>query len=79
MQIMEGHHNTFRVRESDWQFKKVKDLVHYYLMVGLIPITGIILYTNIFIGPAKLAPIPEGYVPKHWEYYSVSLSLNFFC
>lgn len=38
-------------------------------MVGLIPVTAIILYANIFIGPATLTEIPEDYVPKHWEYH----------
>lgn len=44
-------------------------MFHYYLMVGLIPVSAIIFYTNVFIGPAQLTPIPEGYVPKHWEYH----------
>lgn len=52
-----------------WQWHKFKDMFHYYLMVGLIPVTGIILYTNIFIGPAELTPIPADYNPKHWEYH----------
>lgn len=38
-------------------------------MVGLIPVGAIIFYTNVFIGPAQLTPIPDGYEPKHWEYH----------
>lgn len=52
-----------------WQWHKFKDMFHYYLMVGLIPVGAIIFYTNVFIGPAQLTPIPEGYEPKHWEYH----------
>lgn len=52
-----------------WQWHKFKDMLHYYAMVGLIPVSAIIFYTNVFIGPAQLEPIPEGYVPKHWEYH----------
>ncbi|XP_046387896.1 NADH dehydrogenase [ubiquinone] 1 beta subcomplex subunit 5, mitochondrial [Ischnura elegans] len=64
-----GGHRTMPIIPSRWQWHKFKDLVHFYMMVGLIPVTAIVLYCNIFIGPAKLAEIPEGYIPKHWEYY----------
>jgi len=67
-----GGHNLITVRETRWQWTKFKDLVHYYVLVGVIPLTLLTLYVNIFIGPAKLAPIPEGYRPEHWEYYKVS-------
>lgn len=40
-------------------------------MLGVIPITALVLYSNIFIGPSQLAEIPEGYEPKHWEYEKV--------
>ncbi|KAL1123601.1 hypothetical protein AAG570_002677 [Ranatra chinensis] len=54
---------------SRWQYKKFKDLLHFYTLVGLIPVGAIIFYANVFIGPATLEEIPEGYTPKHWEYY----------
>ena len=44
-------------------------------MVGAIPATAIIFYSNVFIGPATLTPIPEDYEPKHWEYYKVNKKL----
>lgn len=40
-------------------------------MLGVIPAALIVFLTNIYIGPAKLAEIPEGYTPKHWEYHKV--------
>lgn len=51
------------------QWHKFKDMFHYYAMVGLIPAGLIIFYANVFIGPAQLEPIPDGYNPKHWEYH----------
>ncbi|XP_071439648.1 NADH dehydrogenase [ubiquinone] 1 beta subcomplex subunit 5, mitochondrial [Hetaerina americana] len=69
-----GGHRTMPITPSRWQWHKFKDLVHFYLMVGLIPVTAIVLYCNIFIGPAQLAEIPEGYVPKHWEYHRHPIS-----
>jgi len=68
---MSGHH-LMVIKETRWQWTKFKDLVHYYVLVGVIPLTLLVTYINVFIGPAKLAPIPEGYRPKHWEYHQVS-------
>merc|ERR1711997_258816 len=45
------------------------DYLHFYLALGAIPLGLCILVANIFIGPAKLEPIPEGYVPKEHEYH----------
>ena len=74
MRQMSGHGHHIHVTPSRFQWKKFKDLVHFYVMIGLIPITGIVLYCNIFIGPAQLTEIPEGYVPKHWEYHKHPIS-----
>jgi len=68
---MSGHH-LMNIKETRWQWTKFKDLVHYYVLVGVIPLTLLVTGVNVFIGPAKLAPIPEGYRPAHWEYYQVS-------
>ncbi|XP_059048724.1 NADH dehydrogenase [ubiquinone] 1 beta subcomplex subunit 5, mitochondrial [Achroia grisella] len=64
-----GHHKTFAMQPSRFQWHKFKDMFHYYVMVGLIPVSLILFYSNIFIGPAQLTPIPEDYNPKHWEYH----------
>lgn len=45
-------------------------MLHYYILVGAIPCGLVIFLSNVLVGPAQLEPIPEGYVPKHWEYYS---------
>lgn len=70
-------HRTFTLQPSRFQFNKFKDLLHYYLMLGLIPCGLGVMLTNIFIGPATLSEIPEGYTPEHWEYCRVkTLILN---
>lgn len=66
---MSGHDKHMVIQPSRFQWDKFKDLCHYYVMVGAIPIGLIIMYTNIFIGPATLTEIPENYEPKHWEYH----------
>lgn len=65
-----GHHQMI-IKPSRFQWDKFKDLLHFYVMLGVIPVTALVLYANIFVGPAQLAEIPEGYEPKHWEYEKV--------
>lgn len=43
-------------------------------MLGAIPVAAVIFYANVFIGPATLTEIPEGYHPKHWEYHRHPIS-----
>ncbi|XP_045514523.1 NADH dehydrogenase [ubiquinone] 1 beta subcomplex subunit 5, mitochondrial [Pieris brassicae] len=62
-------HKTMAMQPSRWQWHKFKDMLHLYFMVGLIPVGAIIFYSNVFIGPAQLTPIPSDYTPKHWEYH----------
>lgn len=68
-----SEHRTFPLKPSSWQYKKFKDSLHYYLMLGIIPCSLVVGYCNVFIGPATLSEIPEDYTPKHWEYYRVCL------
>ncbi|CAK9798834.1 NADH dehydrogenase [ubiquinone] 1 beta subcomplex subunit 5, mitochondrial [Anthophora plagiata] len=65
---MSSHH-VMEVTPSRWQWHKTKDWMHFYFFVGAIPAFIIIFCANVFIGPATLEPIPEGYTPKQWEYY----------
>nr|CAG4644372.1 EOG090X0FIE [Lepidurus arcticus] len=64
---MSGH--QMQITPSRWQYNKFKDYLHFYFMLGIIPCTLISVFVNVFVGPAELAEIPEGYVPKHWEYH----------
>lgn len=77
MQIrqMSGHGpRTMVIQPTRFQWNKFKDNLHFYTLVAALPIGSLIFLINVFIGPATLQPIPEGYEPKHWEYYRVSLS-----
>lgn len=71
---MSGGHKTMYITPSRFQWHKFKDLTHFYLMLGIIPATAVVLYTNLFIGPAQLTECPEDYVPKHWEYHRHPIS-----
>lgn len=72
---MSGHGpRLFALTPSRFQWHKFKDSLHYFVMLGIIPMAAILTYVNIFVGPATLQPIPDGYVPKHWEYHKVFLS-----
>jgi len=66
--------SRFNITPSRWSWNKYKDDLHFYFMLGILPILTFVFLVNVFVGPAKLAPIPEGYVPKHWEYYKHPIS-----
>jgi len=63
------HHRVLPYQPSRWQWQKFKDYAHFYIMLGVIPLLAFVTYVNVFIGPATLSEIPDGYVPKHWEYH----------
>ncbi|XP_071536727.1 NADH dehydrogenase [ubiquinone] 1 beta subcomplex subunit 5, mitochondrial [Panulirus ornatus] len=71
---MGGGPRKMIITPSRWQWHKFKDLLHFYIMLGVIPLGIMTFAINIFIGPAQLAPIPEDYVPKPWEYYAHPIS-----
>lgn len=64
-----GHKRTMIIKPSDFEKKRWLDHVHFYFWLGALPSFVVIGLTNLFIGPAELVDIPEGYEPKHWEYY----------
>ena len=65
------------ITASRWQWHVTKDLFHFYFMVGAIPLGIITFLANIYVGPATLTPIPEGYEPKYWEYYRVNFPFTY--
>ncbi|ODN00233.1 NADH dehydrogenase [ubiquinone] 1 beta subcomplex subunit 5, mitochondrial [Orchesella cincta] len=64
-----GHDRTLQILPSRYQWHKFKDLFHFYFFLGVIPLTAVVVYANIFIGPATLCEIPEGYEPEDHEYF----------
>lgn len=64
-----SEHRVMNIKPTSWQWEKTKDLLHFYFMLGAIPSLAIIFYVYVFVGPATLEPIPQGYNPKPWEYY----------
>ncbi|KAL7294568.1 hypothetical protein TKK_0012029 [Trichogramma kaykai] len=68
------HSGSMVITASRWQWHKTKDTIHFYLMVAGIPITLLITYANVFVGPATLTKTPEGYEPKYWEYFRHPIS-----
>ncbi|XP_045117094.1 NADH dehydrogenase [ubiquinone] 1 beta subcomplex subunit 5, mitochondrial-like [Portunus trituberculatus] len=69
-----GGPRTMDITASRWQWHKFKDMLHFYVMLGAIPLTALVFAVNVFIGPAQLAPTPEDYTPKHWEYHRHPIS-----
>lgn len=76
VRCMGGHARTMRITPSRLQWHKFKDMVHLYVMVGAIPLSAFLFCVNVFIGPAKLREIPEGYTPNYWEYYRHPITRN---
>lgn len=69
---MSGHGpRMIVVQPTRYTWNKWKDYTHFYTLVGAIPVCTLIFVVNVFIGPATLAPIPEGHRPEHWEYHRV--------
>jgi NADH dehydrogenase (ubiquinone) 1 beta subcomplex subunit 5 len=56
-------------RPSRWNYEKFKDYLHFYIMLGAIPLGALIIASNLMVGQAVLKPIPEGYEPEEYEYY----------
>lgn len=71
---MSGEDRVMHIQPSRYQWHLVKNWIHFYFLLGAIPIGIAITLVNVFIGPATLQEIPEGYVPKEWEYYQVRYS-----
>jgi len=76
-QALRGGHGSerhFNITPSRYSWNQYKDQMHFYIMLGVIPGLMVVFFVNVFIGPATLAPIPEGCEPKHWEYYRHPIS-----
>lgn len=72
--IRNGGHDqrTMHITPSRYNWQQYKDLFHFYFFLGVIPLSVLTFFINIFVGPATLEEVPPGYIPKHWEYHWVS-------
>lgn len=70
---MSGHHGPrlMALTPSRHSWHVFKDQLHFFVLLGVIPVLILVFCVNVFVGPAQLEPIPEGYHPEPWEYYQV--------
>lgn len=61
-------HNAMEITPSNADWKHVKNWFHFYFLISTIPIAVITTIINIRANP-ELSEVPEGYEPRHWEYY----------
>lgn len=66
---MSGHKKSITILPSNYEWQAWKDLVHQYVLMAAIPIGLIIAYSNLVVGQAQLADIPDDHTPEHWEYF----------
>ena len=74
MSVRHGGHGprNLPIKAGRYEWDKFKDYMNFYFCVGLIPIALLVTYINVFVGPAELKEIPEGYQPQDYEYEKVS-------
>jgi len=53
---------------SRWNDLQFREILAFYSIIVAAPLLAVTTYVNIFIGSAKLTPIPDGYEPKEEEY-----------
>lgn len=64
-----GSHNKMQVLPSRFEWERFKNDVHFYLLLGFIPMGLLIMCANLFIGQAELKDIQDGCEPMPWEYF----------
>ncbi|KER33137.1 hypothetical protein T265_00840 [Opisthorchis viverrini] len=69
-----GTKRLFEVKPSDFLNARALDTLHFYTMLGLVPCLVLVFLVNVFVGPAELTDIPEGYEPRYWEYHKHPIS-----
>ncbi|VDN11103.1 unnamed protein product [Dibothriocephalus latus] len=60
---------TMRIKQTGFHNGKVYDEMHFFIMLGVVPLGLLTFLTNTFIGQAELVETPEDYEPRYWEYY----------
>jgi NADH dehydrogenase (ubiquinone) 1 beta subcomplex subunit 5 len=61
-------HNAMEITPSNIDMKFTTNWMHFYIIIGAVPVAVITTIINIKANP-ELSEIPEGYEPRHWEYF----------
>lgn len=67
----DAHHGPRKmvIQPSRHQWDHFWDDTQYYALLGAIPCGLLAIFLYIFVGPAELTEIPEGYEPEEYEYH----------
>ena len=68
-----GGHNTMMIKPTAYDSRFLRNWWHFYVLLIGIPTAVITVIINIRANP-ELIEIPEGYEPRHWEYYKHPVS-----
>eukprot|EP00914_Ancora_sagittata_P000257 GHVO01000754.1.p1 GENE.GHVO01000754.1~~GHVO01000754.1.p1 ORF type:complete len:194 (+),score=23.99 GHVO01000754.1:28-609(+) len=71
---MGGHGRTMQKYPSRFDFTLLKDHLHFYILLGVIPLGLYTTYINLTHGKPEVKEIPDGYEPEYWEYYRHPIS-----
>ena len=63
-----GGGTKMNIVPTRWYDLQFREIMAFYSIIVAAPLIAISTYCNIFIGSAKLKPIPDGYEPKEEEY-----------
>merc|ERR1712012_1469632 len=66
---VQGDGSKINIVPSRWNWEIWKNNIHMHILAWFGPMGAFITHVNVTQGPAKLEPIPEGYLPKEHEYY----------
>lgn len=61
-------HNAMEITPSSIDVKYTNNWLHFYILMTAVPVAVITTIINIRANP-ELSEVPEGYEPRHWEYY----------
>lgn len=61
-------HNAMEITPSSFDFQYGKNALHFWTVIAGVPLVVLTMIINTRANP-ELSEIPEGYQPRHWEYY----------
>lgn len=61
-------HNAMEITPTNFEWTFLKNVLHFWIVIATVPLSVFLAIVNIRANP-ELTEIPEGYEPRHWEYY----------